>query len=218
MFTGIIQEIGLVRYVEKKGDGLLIRIEAPESFKSLKEGGSVSINGACQSVIITSPVSGASGGWFEVMATSETMSRTNFRFLQTGDRVNLELPLTLNNPLGGHLVTGHIDDTGQITDIKPGRESTLIRIVFKPEYNRYLIEKGSVAVDGISLTVFDIEQECFTVSLIPETIERTNLKYRNIGDEVNLEFDQIGKYIEKFINKDNRGMTMDFLKKHGFQR
>jgi riboflavin synthase len=218
MFTGIIQEIGLVRYVAKKGDGLLIQIEAPESFKSLEAGGSVSINGACQSAIITSPVSGASGGWFEVMATSETMSRTNFRFLQTGDRVNLELPLTLNNPLGGHLVTGHIDDTGQITDIKPGRESTLIRIVFKPEYNRYLIEKGSVAVDGISLTVFDIEQECFTVSLIPETIERTNLKYRNIGDEVNLEFDQIGKYIEKFLNKDNRGMTMDFLKKHGFQR
>lgn len=218
MFTGIIQEIGLVRYVQKKGDGLLIQIEAPESSKSLKAGGSVSINGVCQSAIITSPVSGASGGWFEVLATSETMSRTNFRFLQAGDRVNLELPLTLNDPLGGHLVTGHIDDTDRITGIKPGGESTLIRIVFKPEYNRYLIEKGSIAVDGISLTVFDIEPECFTISLIPETIERTNLKFRNIGDMVNLEFDQISKYIEKFLNKDNRGMTMDFLKKHGFQR
>ncbi|RKX17487.1 MAG: riboflavin synthase [Candidatus Zixiibacteriota bacterium] len=216
MFTGIIQEIGIVKFAQKKGDSLLIQIESPKSSKLLKVGGSININGACQSAIKISPVSSDSGSWFEVQATSETISRTNFKFLQAGDRVNLELPLSLNDPLGGHLVTGHIDDTGRITDIKPSGGSILMRIVFKPEYNCYLVEKGSVAIDGISLTVFDVETECFTISLIPETIERTNLKFRNIGDVVNLEFDQIGKYIEKFMKKDGKGLTMDFLKRHGF--
>lgn len=217
MFTGIIQEIGIVKYMEKKGAGLIIRIEAPESSASLKIGGSVNVNGACQSAVKISPRSGASGGWFEVLAASETISRTNFKILQTGDRVNLELPLTLNDPLGGHLVSGHVDDTGQIASIKPGVESTLMRIVYKPEYTVYLIEKGSIAVDGISLTVFDIEPGSFLVSLIPETIERTNLKFRKISDTVNLEFDQIGKYVEKFVTKNRKGLTMNFLNKHGFQ-
>jgi riboflavin synthase len=134
-----------------------------------------------------------------------------------GDRVNIELPLTLNAPLGGHLVAGHIDDTGQLTSIKPVGESTIMRVVYKPEYNIYLIEKGSIAVDGISLTAFDIEPEAFSVSLIPETIERTNLKFRKAGDIVNLEFDQIGKYVEKFTNKNRKGLTMNFLNRHGFR-
>jgi riboflavin synthase len=217
MFTGIIQEIGIVRYVGKKGGGLLIRIEAPESSASLKVGGSVNVNGACQSVAKISDHLGDSVGWFEVLATSETITRTNFKILRVGDRVNIELPLTLKDPLGGHLVTGHVDDTGELTSIQPVDESTIMRVVYKSEYNRYLIEKGSVAVDGISLTAFDIGQESFSVSLIPETVERTNLKFRKVGDIVNLEFDQVGKYVEKFANKNRKGLTMNFLNRHGFR-
>jgi riboflavin synthase len=212
MFTGIIQEVGTIRYTQKKGDGLIIRVEAPKSSELLKKGGSINLNGACQSAV------NFVRDWFEVLATSETVSRTNFALFQTGDMVNLELPLTLNDPLGGHLVSGHVDDTGKVTSIKPGAESTIMEVAFKPENNKYLIEKGSIAVDGISLTAFSIKLETFSVSLIPETIERTNLKFRKIGDIVNLEFDLIGKYIEKFLNKDEETFSMDYLKKHGFMR
>ncbi len=212
MFTGIIQEVGVIRQVQKKGDGLALQVKAPESCKSLKKGGSISINGACQTAAVVSRE------WFEVMAASETISRTNFGLLRPGMGATLELPLALNDPLGGHLMTGHIDDTGKIVSIRPGAESTIMQISFKSEYNKYLIEKGSVAVDGISLTVFDVKSEMFSVSLIPDTIERTNLRFRNVGDIVNLEFDQIGKYIEKFLDKSGNRLTMDYLNKHGFMR
>lgn len=216
MFTGIIQEVGVVRHVQKQGDGLLIKVEAPDSSANLKKGGSINISGACLSVVNVSYTGGKGGGWFETLATAETIARTNFRLVHIDDRVNLELPLTLNDPLGGHLVSGHVDDTGRIETIKPGRESTIMRIVFEAEHNRYLIEKGSIAVDGISLTAFNIESGRFSVSLIPDTIERTNLKFRKINDVVNLEFDQIGKYVENFLNTEKKGLTMDFMKKHGY--
>ena len=212
MFTGIIQELGRIKLIRKKGDGLLIQVDAPKSTPELQKGGSISVNGACQSAVRVDR------DLFEALATPETVSKTNFHLLQTGDKVNLELPLTLQEPLGGHLVSGHIDSTGAITNIKPGTESTIMQVEFKTEYNKYLIEKGSVAVDGISLTVFDIKSGSFSVSLIPETIENTNLKFRKIGDIVNLEYDLIGKYVEKFFNKGNSSLTMDFLNKHGFTR
>ena len=212
MFTGIIQELGNVKLIQKKGNGLLIQIDASKSTPELQKGGSISINGACQSAIRVDRDS------FEALATAETVSKTNFHLLQTGDKVNLELPLTLQEPLGGHLVSGHIDSTSAITNIKPGTESTIMQVEFKTEYNKYLIEKGSVAVDGISLTVFDIKSASFSVSLIPETIENTNLKFRKVGDIVNLEYDLIGKYVEKFFDKGNSSLTMDFLNKHGFTR
>ncbi len=212
MFTGIVKEIGAIKAVQKKGDGKLIQVEAPKSALSLEKGGSISINGACQSVI------SLGRDWFEVQATSETVSRTNFRLLQPGDRVNLELPLTMKAPLGGHIVSGHIDDTGKISSIKPGGDSAIMKVAYKPEYNKYLVEKGSIAVDGISLTVFEISSDTFSMSLIPETIEQTNLKLRLVGDAVNLEFDLIGKYIEKLMNQGKGELTMDYLIKHGFKR
>ena len=212
MFTGIIQEVGIIKLVQKISDGLVLRISAPNTSKTLKKGGSVSINGACQTA------TAIDRDWFEVFATSETVSRTCFRYYQSGLRVNLELPLTLNDPLGGHLVAGHIDDTGRIVSIEPGLQSTIMKIAFKPEYSKYVIEKGSISIDGISLTVFDIQADSLSVSLIPETISETNLKFKQIGDPVNLEFDQIGKYIEKFISVNKNGLTMDDLIKHGFMR
>jgi len=212
MFTGIIQEVGAIKLIQKKGHGLTIQIGAPDTSKSLKKGGSVSINGACQTAVIVDR------DWFEVFATSETVNRTCFQYYQAGMQVNLELPMTLNDPLGGHLVAGHIDDTGRIISIEPELQSTIMKIAFKPGYYKYIIEKGSIAIDGISLTVFDIQADSFSVSLIPETISWTNLKFKQIGDLVNLEFDQIGKYIEKFISANKKGLTMDDLIKHGFMR
>ena len=146
MFTGIIQEVGIIKLVQKKGDGLKIRVGAPNTSNSLKKGGSVAINGACQTAVTIDR------DWFEVFATSETAKRTSFQYYQSGSHVNLELPLTLNDPLGGHLVAGHVDDTGRIISIEPGLQSTIMRIAFKPEYFKYVIEKGSIAIDGISLT------------------------------------------------------------------
>jgi len=212
MFTGIIKELGTIKAIQKKGDGRLIQVEAPKSVPLLEKGGSININGACQSAV------NLSRDWFEVLATSETILRTNFQLLQPGDKVNLETPLTLKDPLGGHMVSGHIDDTGKINSIKPGSDSTIMKVSYKPEYNKYLIEKGSIAVDGISLTVFEISSDTFSVSLIPETIEQTNLRFRQVGDVINLEYDLIGKYIENMLNKDNGELTMDYLIKHGFVR
>ncbi|MCP4583028.1 MAG: riboflavin synthase, partial [candidate division Zixibacteria bacterium] len=172
----------------------------------------VGINGACQTATIIGD------DWFEVYAMLETVNRTNFKAFQTGTQVNLELPLALSDPLGGHLVAGHVDITGQIKSIEPGSQSTIVKVAFTSEYSKYLIEKGSVAIDGISLTVFDIQSGLFSVSLIPETLSETNLKFRKIGEQVNLEFDQIGKYVENFINAKRGGLTIDDLNKHGYMR
>jgi riboflavin synthase len=212
MFTGIIQEIGTVKEAQRQGEGLILRIRAGDSTSRLKKGDSVSINGACQTAVTFG------SDWFKVYAMAETVSRTNFSNLKAGDKVNLELPLTLNDPLGGHLVAGHIDDIGVIRAFDPSGGNTILRLSFNPENRRYLIEKGSVAIDGISLTVFDIADNEFSISWIPETIENTNLKYRKVGDEVNLEFDLLGKYIENFVGKKNNELTMEFLHKHGFTR
>lgn len=212
MFTGIIQEVGTIKQVQKKGNGLVIRVDAPRVSAKLKCGESVNINGACQTA------TEIERGWFEVYAMAETIARTNFRHFENGLKVNLELPLTLNDPLGGHLVAGHIDDVGKIESFDPAGGDTILKVSFKSGNRKYLIEKGSVAIDGISLTTFDIKANEFSISWIPETLANTNLKYRRIGDVVNLEFDQIGKYIENFLNAGKQGLTIEDLQQHGFMR
>lgn len=212
MFTGIIQEVGTIKLMLNEGDGLVIQVKAPGLAPRLKKGDSVSINGACQTATVID------SDWFEVYAMAETVDRTNFRHFKTGTLVNLELPLTLNDPLGGHLVAGHVDDIGVIRSFDPSGGSTILTVSFHSEYGKYLIEKGSVAIDGISLTVFDVKANTFSISWIPETLSNTNLKYRKIGDEVNLEFDQIGKYLEKFLMERKQGLTLEDLQQHGFMR
>jgi riboflavin synthase len=212
MFTGIIQEVGTIRQTRRVGDGLGIQVTAPKSSRALKQGDSINISGACQTATTIGD------DWFEVFAMVETLSRTNFAVLEAGAKVNLELPLSLKDPIGGHLVSGHVDCIGKITLIKAGPQSRVITIAYESGFEKYLIERGSVAVDGISLTVFDVAKSSFAVSLIPETLERTNFKFRQVGDQVNLEFDQIGKYIEKICGTDKEKLTMDFLHKHGFVR
>jgi len=212
MFTGIIQEIGTIARANKQGEGVAIRVEAPLLSPKLNIGDSISINGACQTAVTVGK------NWFEVCAMAETVKRTNFKNITAGTKANLELPLSLNDLLGGHLAAGHVDDVGIIKHFEPSGSDNILRISFKPEYRKYLIEKGSAAIDGISLTVFDIKENMFSISYIPETLTRTNLQYRRVGDEVNLEFDLIGKYIENFVSGGKGGVTMEFLSQHGFTR
>jgi riboflavin synthase len=213
MFTGIIQEIGKIKTLARQGSNLAIEVEAPRLTPRLELGASVSINGACQTVVVRAQ------DYFKVGAVAETLSRTNLGDLRPGSPVNLEIPLSPNDLMHGHLVQGHIDCISQVIDIKPLDGSVMFTFDYPREYGKFLIEKGSVAVDGVSLTVVKEAQTSFQVSMIPHTIENTIFKYCRVGDRVNIEFDMIAKYIQKMISPlDQRGskITIDFLKEHGF--
>ena len=193
MFTGIIQEVGKIKSVSPKGKAKLLTITSIKLIDEIKPGDSVCVNGVCLTVIEKSK------NYFKVEAVEETIKKTNLGKLRNEDPVNLELALKLGERIGGHIVTGHIDTTGKIKKIKKLQKSWLFEINFPKQFRKYIINTGSIAVDGISLTVANIDDDTFTVSIIPYTWENTNLKFRNIGDEVNLEFDFFGKYIENFL-------------------
>jgi riboflavin synthase len=211
VFTGLIKELGEIRAISLRDDGIVLRIAAPELSANLKRGGSVNINGACQTAF------NIDKSEFEVFATGETVTKTNFGSLRQNEVVNLELPLTLEEPLGGHLVLGHVDCKGEIISLNHSSRSANLQIKFDSRYSSLLVEKGSIAVDGISLTCFDISDYSFSVAVIPETIKSTNLQYRKAGDSVNLEFDIFAKYIQKSITKQQGSITLDYLNQHGFE-
>ncbi len=210
MFTGIIQQIGRVKSAVARGGNMAFDIEADKIADKLKIGDSVSINGACQTVVA------GDHKHFRVEAVKETLLRTNLGSLRSGSPINLELPMSISDLLHGHLVQGHIDCTGSIIDIGPIEGSTIVSIGYPAQYGRYLIEKGSIAVDGVSLTITEISQGSFKVSLIPHTVESSIIKYRKVGEAVNLEFDMIAKYIEKMTPPHEGKITIDFLKERGF--
>jgi riboflavin synthase len=210
MFTGIITELGIVHSISNRGDNNVVTLQAPQSAKEIEIGHSIAVNGACLTVIAIH------NDLITVEAVKETLMRTTLSKLHPGKKVNLELPMRINDMLHGHIVQGHIDTIGEIHSIKNLTWSTVLTIKFPLEYNRYLIEKGSVAVDGISLTVVEVGEDRFTVSIIPHTAENTNIKYLRSTEGVNLEFDVLARYIEKNISGNNRGITADFLKEHGF--
>jgi len=210
MFTGIIQEIGKVSKVAHSGGNLNLEVEASKTASRLERGASVSINGACQTVVWH----GAEN--FKVEAIGETLTRTNLGRLQRGAPVNLEMPLGLSDLLHGHLVQGHVDCTTQIQDIQKTDGSILYTFALPRQYERLLIEKGSIAVDGVSLTVVGIAASSFRVSVIPHTFENTIFKHSKRGDLVNLEFDMVAKYIQKVISPHGEKITLEFLKEHGF--
>jgi riboflavin synthase len=222
MFTGIIQEIGKIKSLTRQGTSLAIEVESRKVVARLELGASVSINGACQTVIAigghgrrtSSPASRS----FTVLAVAETLSRTNLGELRPGSPVNLEHPLSLSDSLHGHLVQGHVDCVSRIAEIRPLDGSVLFEIEYPTGYEKFLIEKGSVGVDGVSLTVVAVAPSTFQISMIPHTIENTIFKYRKVGDRVNLEFDMIAKYIQKMIapGSGEGKITMEFLKEHGF--
>lgn len=220
MFTGIIEEMGIVKSIKSK----VITIEANKIFDDLKLGDSVAVNGTCLTV------SSFSNKIFNADITSETLSRTNLGDLKSGFKVNLERALTLNGRLGGHIVSGHIDGVGIIKNISEKYEDIELVIEVPTNLMKYIIEKGSVAVDGISLTIAKVDnnKNNFSVAIIPHTLKETVLYYKKAGDKVNIENDIIGKYVERLLsfndfnfnnetnNKKNSNINMEFLIKNGF--
>lgn len=192
MFTGLVQDLGRVAAAETSGDGVRLAVAttlAPE----IGEGDSVSVNGVCLTAV------SVAAEQFEAEVMNETLRRSSLREVRAGAVVNLELPLRATDRLGGHVVQGHVDGVGSVASITADGFSRQVRITADPDVLRYVVRKGSIAVDGVSLTVSDIDDASFTVSLIPETLERTSLGSASVGTPVNLEVDVLAKYVEKLI-------------------
>lgn len=209
MFTGIIEEIGIIRNIKKGARSAILTLEGRKIFDDLKSGDSVAINGVCLTV---TDINNSS---FSADVMNETLSKSSLGSLNIGSRVNLERAMPANGRFGGHIVSGHIDGTGKIISIKKDDIAVWYTIKTSPKIMQYIIEKGSIAIDGISLTIAKITQDNFSVSVIPHTDEYTTLSEKNIGCFVNLENDIVGKYIEKF-SLSNKGITKEFLTKNGF--
>ena len=192
MFTGLVETTARVRRVEPDGDGVRLEVETTLAAE-LQQGDSIAVNGVC----LTAVDPGADGFKAHVMA--ETLRRSSLGPLAAGDSVNVELPLRAGDRLGGHVVQGHVDGTGTVATTHDEGFARLVRITAEPSLMRYVVEKGSIAVDGVSLTVAEVDGEGFTVSLIPETLERTTLGLAAPGRVVNLEVDVLAKYVEKLV-------------------
>ena len=206
MFTGIIQEIGTIASLPPGG----MVINAGRTLEGIELGGSIAVNGVCQTVTAFTASS------FSVEVMPETLKKTNLGSLKIGDRVNLERPLGLGGEVGGHLVKGHIDDTGKVTSITQESGALLMRFAAPPEVMRYIVEKGFIAVDGTSLTVIAKDPVSFSVSVVGFTRDKTVLADRRVGDTVNLEVDIIGKYVAAFTEKPGSSITAEFLQEHDF--
>jgi riboflavin synthase len=197
VFTGIVERLGEVTALEVVGDNaLVVTIREPAITASVERGDSVSVNGVC----LTVSRFGAERA-FLAYAMGETLDRTTLGALRVGDRVNLELAATPTTRLGGHIVQGHVDGVGEILSRSPDGQWELVRISLPSELNRYVVEKGSITVDGISLTVASVDETGFTVGLIPETLRRTTLGSAEPGTPVNLEVDVIAKYVERLVRQ-----------------
>ncbi len=218
MFTGIIEGLGTISAIQPSGEGKKLTIDADFVLKGAKEGDSISVSGACLTAVVIN------GGRFSVDVSPETLARSTFAQAKTGDRVNIERAMRLSDRLDGHLVSGHIDGVGTIIYRKIKSNAILITIGAPESLCRFMIEKGSVAVDGISLTINGCTQNNFEISIIPYTSKLTTIGFKNIGAHVNIETDMIGKYVEKFlsggqtVDKNSRksDISMDFLAKAGF--
>ncbi|MCL5884669.1 MAG: riboflavin synthase [Deltaproteobacteria bacterium] len=210
MFSGIVEDIGTVVSAAGAGDGIALTVSTALPVGEIRVGDSIAVSGACLSV------TGKGAGRFSADVSAETLRRTTFRKLSPGSRVNLERSLTLSGRLDGHLVYGHVDGTGTVAEIRRAADSRVFHIRTDPSIMKLVVFKGSVAVDGVSLTVSAVRPDGFEVSLIPLTLARTTLEALRPGDEVNVETDIVGKYVLRFLEGRDRGISLDFLKKHGF--
>lgn len=192
MFTGLIADLGSVVGIVRDSDGATLEV-ATALAGELAEGDSVAVNGVCLTA------TAIDGGAFRAQAMQETLRRSSLERLQPGSRVNLELALRADGRLGGHIVQGHVDGMGAIAGQREEGFARVLEIELAPRLGRYLVEKGSVAVDGVSLTVSEVHEEGFSVSLIPETLTRTNLGEAQVGDRVNLEVDILAKHVERLM-------------------
>jgi len=212
MFTGIVEEVGTVVGIQRGGNKSFIRIKAQKVLEDVKLGDSIAVNGVCLTVTDFDSAS------FQADVMNETLSRSSLGSLRSGSPVDLERAMAAGGRFGGHIVSGHIDGTGTITDIKNDGIAVWYTVSAKPDIMRYIVEKGSVAIDGISLTVAKVTDSSFSVSIIPHTVAQTVLGAKNLGDTVNLENDIIAKYVEKLLKPDSTagGVSMELLAKNGF--
>lgn len=213
MFTGIIEELGKISSLTKLGDGARIKIHAQEVTTDSKEGDSIAVNGVCLTAI------GITSASFEADVSGETLRRSTLGNLSVGAHVNLERAVTPTTRLGGHIVQGHVDATGTFLQADKEGDFWTVRIGFPPEIARYLIYKGSIAVEGISLTIVNLAEKYFEIAVIPKTWELTNLGTLKSGDAVNLEADLIGKYVERILQSGHiqaGGLTLEKLKDFGY--
>ncbi len=219
MFTGLIEELGTVRRISSSGEGTDIVIAAKKVLSDLKIGDSIAVNGPCLTATAVDKNN------FTAWAMPETLEKTNLRQLTTGSPVNLERAMTLNGRLGGHLVSGHIDAVITLAGREPQGGAIILTFAAPEELMRYIIPKGSVSLDGVSLTVIDVDENRFSVGLIPHTAGETTLGRKESGAPVNLEVDLIGKYVEKMLtphqsgeqgNKSKSNLTMSMLMEKGY--
>ncbi len=214
MFTGLIEEIGYIEKIETKTISTTMQIKAKKVLDKVKVGDSIATNGACLTVVTHTD------NTFTVDIMAETVRMTNIKTLRKGDPVNLERALRLSDRLGGHIVSGHIDGTGVIKEFREEENAIWVKIEASEEILKYIIKKGSITIDGISLTVAKLENETFSVSLIPLTRDDTTLASKKVGDIINLECDIVGKYVERLMGYENKeskdNVTMQLLQDNGF--
>jgi riboflavin synthase len=211
MFTGIVERKGKVLRVSPRGQGKRLSLEIPSDLTGLALGDSINVNGACLTV------TEIHGHVIDVDVSSETLQKTTFGNVKEGDRVNLERALRLSDRLGGHIVTGHIDATGTIGERREERDFLHLRVRIPGVLSKHIVQKGSIAIDGVSLTVNDCREGEVEFTLIPYTLQQTTLIEKRVGDRVNVETDILAKYVERLLGRNEPGtLSPSFLKEHGF--
>ena len=219
MFTGIVEEVGVLKSIRRGASSAVLEIAARTVLEDIHLGDSIAVNGVCLTA------TSFTGSSFTADVMHETLDRSSLAALRPGSRVNLERAMAANGRFGGHIVAGHVDGVGTVLETKRDDNAVWYTIAASPEVLRYVVEKGSITIDGISLTVARVGPESFAISAIPHTVAVTVLKDRKAGDKVNLETDIIGKYVEKLLTtgpvqtaepKQTSGITKDFLTRYGF--
>ena len=210
MFSGIVQSMGTIGEFIQQNEGAVLVVNTEEEFSGFEDGESIAVNGVCLTVVDSTKTS------FKLDLSTETLNRTNFKSVIKGDKVNLERSLTPSTKISGHFVSGHIDRVGEIVNIEEKPGEVLFRFSHPKELSSFIMEKGSIALDGVSLTAFDCKDKGFTVSIIPFTLKHTNLGVRKTGDLINIECDMIGKYVfkacETLLKSDEKKPPLDFLR------
>ncbi|WP_449620667.1 riboflavin synthase [Robertmurraya sp. Marseille-Q9965] len=211
MFTGIIEEIGTIQNIQSQGNTMSLKIHGKKVLEDIKLGDSIAVNGVCLTVKKFNTTS------FFVDVMPETFQSTSLSTLNLGSLVNLERAMSANGRFGGHFVTGHVDTVGKIVKREPNENAIYLDLAFPKEFGHLALHKGSITLDGTSLTIFGVENERITVSLIPHTAKESVIGLKQIGDRVNMEFDMLGKYVYSFLHpKQENRITTDFLKENGF--